>query len=292
VKRHFLARQGWTIWHPAVALALAAIGVFLTRAAWDDIRKIAMVDEEQSHIFLVPLVAAWMIWVRRFRLRNCAPAGTIVGPIVVAAGWLCSFVGYTDAIQSVWHLGAVLVAVGCLLSVLGVNVLFRFMPAFAVLVFLVPMPNAIRQMISIPLQTATAATTQVILETLGVAIERNGNVLSINNIEVAVAEACNGMRMVFALVLVSYAFAFGMPLRNFMRVIVLVASPFAAILCNVLRLIPTILLFGYSSSEVATAFHDISGWLMLPIAFGILLGVVRTLSWALIPVNRFTLAYQ
>lgn len=292
MKRHFLARQGWTVWHPIAAMALGALGVFLTRAAWSDISAIAMVDEEQSHIFLVPVVAAWMIWVRRFRLRNCAPGGSIVGPIAVALGWLCSTVGYANAVQSVWHLGAVLIVLGCVFSVLGKNVLFRFIPAFAVLVFLVPMPNAIRQLISIPLQTATAATTQVILETLGVAIERNGNVLSINNTEVAVAEACNGMRMVFALVLVSYAFAFGMPLRGFMRVVVLVASPIAAILCNVLRLIPTILLFGYSTSEVATTFHDVSGWLMLPLAFLILLGVVRTLSWALIPVNRFTLAYQ
>lgn len=292
MKRHFLVRQGWTLWHPAVAVLLAALGMFLTRAAWGDIRAIAMVDEEQSHIFLVPVVSVWMIWVRRFRLRNCTPAGTIVGPIAVGVGWLLSTVGYANAVQSVWHLGAVLVVLGCLFSVLGKNVLFRFTPAVAVLVFLVPMPNAIRQAISIPLQTATAATTQVILETMGVAIERNGNVLSINNIEVAVAEACNGMRMVFALVLVSYAFAFGMPLRNGMRVIVLFASPVAAILCNVLRLIPTILLFGYSSTEIAAAFHDVSGWLMLPLAFAILLGVVRALSWALIPVNRFTLAYQ
>lgn len=292
MKRHFLARQGWSPWHPVAALALAAIGVFLTRAAWGDIRAIAMVDEEQSHVFLVPVVSVWMIWVRRFRLRNCPPAGTIIGPVAVGLGWLLSTIGYANAVQSVWHLGAVLIVLGCVFSVLGKNVLFRFMPAIAVLVFLVPMPNAIRQAISIPLQTATAATTQIILETLGVAIERNGNVLSINNIEVAVAEACNGMRMVFALVLVSYAFAFGMPLRIGMRVIVLFASPIAAILCNVLRLIPTILLFGYSSTDVATTFHDVSGWLMLPLAFAILLGVVRTLSWALIPVNRFTLAYQ
>ena len=37
------------------------------------------------------------------------------------------------------------------------------------------------------------------------------------------AEACNGMRMVFALVLVSYAFAYSMPLRNTVRILVLIA---------------------------------------------------------------------
>jgi len=71
---------------------------------------------------------------------------------------------------------------------------------------------------------------------------------------VTVAEACNGMRMVFALVLVSYAFAFSMPLRNGVRLVVLAASPLAAIVCNVIRLIPTIWLYGNARREVAGTF--------------------------------------
>ena len=33
-------------------------------------------------------------------------------------------------------------------------------------------------------------------------------------------------------------------------------------------------------------FHDYSGWLMLPIAFLILLGIIKMLRWAMIPVMR------
>jgi exosortase len=200
--------------------------------------------------------------------------------------------GFNMGIQSLWHAGAVAVVTGCALSVLGKNVLFRFMPAFAVLVFLIPVPGTVRQSIAVPLQTATAATTQAIFETLAVPVERSGNVLIINGTEVAVAEACNGMRMVFALVLVSYAFAYSMPLRNSVRILVLLASPVAAIACNVVRLIPTIWLYGFSSSGVADWFHDISGWVMLPVGFFMLLGIIRLLRWALIPVARFNLAYQ
>ena len=117
-------------------------------------------------------------------------------------------------------------------------------------------------------------------------------VLSINGVEVGIAEACNGLRMVFALVLVSGAFAFGNPLRWYVRAIILIASPVSAIFCNVLRLIPTVWLYGYSSSDVAGNFHDISGWCMLLVAFLLLMVIIRLLRWALVPVACYTLAYD
>lgn len=287
-----LMNVGWTPWHIVGAIAMTLAGIAATWPSWADIVTLAARDEEASHIFLVPIVAVWMAWVRQARIRYCAPRGQFIGPILVAIGWAVYAFGYSRNIQSAWHSGAVIVVVGCILSVLGKNVLIRFLPAFAVLAFLVPVPGSLRQQISNPLQTATAAGTQALLETLGASVERSGNVLSINGVAVAVAEACNGLRMVFALVLVSYAFAFSLPLRSLVRVIVLLASPLAAIGCNIARLMPTVWLYGYANDSIADLFHDISGWLMLPIAFLLLLGIVRVLRWALIPVAKFNLAYQ
>lgn len=288
----FLTKQGWSNWHVVTALALGFSAVALTWEAWADIVRIALADEEQSHVILVPVVAVWMIGVRAVRMRNCPPRSGWIGTMIVGVGWLLSWVGYNNAIQSFWHGGAVLILIGSVLSVLGIGVLSKFLPAFVVLLLLVPIPGLIRQAISLPLQEWTAITTQAILETVAVPVERSGNLLVINGVEVAVAEACNGMRMVFALVLVSYAFAYGLPLRDWARFLVLISSPIAAMVCNVLRLIPTVLLYGYASADTAKLFHDLSGWLMLPLAFVLLLGVLRAVRWALIPVNRFTLAYQ
>ena len=284
----------WETWHFIAAAAFAALAVVLTLPAWRDIYQIATLDEEQSHIFLVPVVSAWMFWARRLRLRTCPPAGTFIGPMIVALGFFSYVFGYNNAVASMWHAGAVAIVVGCVLTVLGKNVLFQFLPAFVVLVFIVPIPGVIRQQVSGPLQVATAIVTQVILDIFSVPLERTGNVLVINGRAVAVAEACNGMRMIFALVLVSYAFAFSIPLRNTTRLLVLVCSPVAALICNVIRLIPTVLVYGYQAegSKMGDQFHDWSGWFMLPIAFMLLMVVMRALKWALLPVMRFNLAYQ
>lgn len=335
-------RNGWTVWHVVGLQVMAALGVMLTWEAWADILNIASKDEESSHIFLVPIIFAWLIWVRRERLRFCAPGGGMVGPVLVLVGWVLNSFGYNPSgsifspivrpimwvalmgmhwvvkivslgyfspdflsyldksVQSLWHGGAVLVVVGCVLSFAGREVLARFLPAFAVLVFLVPMPVSLRQWIAIPLQGALAMLTQQILDLMNIVVVRTGNLLEINGVPVAIAEACNGLRMVFALVLVSYAFAFGTPLRAYVRWTIILASPIVALLCNIVRMIPTVWLYGFSDQmlwglhgkEVANTFHDVAGWVMLVVAFLMLMGIIRVLRWAMVPVTRYTLAYD
>jgi len=281
-----------TLAHVALAAAMAALGVLATLPAWKDIYLIAWVDEEYSHIFVVPFVAIFLVWVRRMRLRHCKPSGRMIGPVVVALGWMLNSIGFYSGIQSFWHGGAVLVVVGCILSVLGKGVIFRFFPAFLLLVFLVPAPGRLRLAIAGPLQNWTASITQRLLEAGGVInTEVNGNALTINGHAVLVAEACNGLRMVFSLIMVGFAFCFAMPLRNYIRALILLISPLAAIFCNVIRIIPTIWMFGYMP-QYAQRFHEFAGWAMLPLAFTMLYGLIRTLQWALIPVNEYTLASQ
>jgi exosortase len=281
-----------TAWHLLAAAVLAALGVLVTFDAWHEIYLYATHDEEASHIFIVLPVALWLIWVRRMRFRHCRPSGTIVGPLMVAFGWWLGSYGFNNQRTIFYHLGSLLVVLGCIFSVLGKNVLFRFFPAVAVLVFIVPVPGQIRQSIAMPLEAWTARIAQTLLDIMGVQTEVSGNLLSINGTAVTIAEACNGMRMVFPLFLIAYAFSFGLPLRQGVRFLILLASPITAIVCNVLRTLPIIWLYGYSNREIAHSFHDYSGWLMLPIAFLLLLGIIKLLKWAMLPVTRYTLAGQ
>lgn len=286
-----LSAPHWTRWQPVALAVLMALGIAATFDAWRDIFRIVCKDEESSHIWLVPVIAAWLVWRRRGRLRRCAPTGLLLGPILIVLGGLLYMAGAVYLIQSPWHAGAVLLLIGCMLSVLGKDTLVQLAPAFVVLIFLVPVPGRLRQQIAIPLEGLTAQTTQFCCEILGLPVERQGTVLQINGVDVAIEEACNGLRMVFSLTLVSYAIAFSSPLKNSIRLGMIAASPLLAIVFNVLRLVPTVWLYGYFPITTANHFHDISGWLMPPAAFLTLLGLVRLLRWAMVPVTRFTLAY-
>lgn len=288
----FPDRYGWSFKHVIMIIVLMAAAVLASFPQWADIAMIAMKDEESSHIFLVFPIAAWLVWIRRVRFRRCRPHSSWVGPLMILAGYTLASVSYVNAFQAGWHGGAVLMLVGAITTVVGANVIANFMPAVMILVLLVPIPGNIRLSIAGPLQNATARVTTLVLEMMGFYVERSGNLVNINDMPVAVAEACNGMRMVFALVLVSYAFAFSVPLRNSVRIMVLLLSPVAAIICNVIRLTPTVILYGNAPEDIANGFHDMAGWLMLPIAFMMLMGITRALRWAMVPTYRFTLATQ
>ncbi len=290
----FATRYHWGPRHVVALILMIGAAVFAGFDQWKDIFTIAWNDEEASHILLVIPIAVWLIWIRRIRFRRCPPRASWVGLIIVIAGWGLSAWSFQNAFQAGLHGGAVLMLFGAITSVVGLQVIANQAPGMLILMLLVPVPGNIRLAIAGPLQNATARATTFTLELFGFWVERTGNLVMINDMPVAVAEACNGMRMVFALILVTYAFAFTIPLRNSMRVLVLLLSPIAAILCNVIRLVPTVLLYGYEpeGTNIADQFHSFSGWLMLPIAFFLLLLITRALRWALIPTYRFTLASQ
>jgi exosortase len=292
MNRLSLRRNGWRPWHLVAAVVLAALGFAATLDAWRDMLAIALGDEEASHIFLVPIIAAWLVYVRRDRWRYCVPRHHWIGPLLVAVGWAASSFGYYNAAQALWHGGAVLILIGCVLTALGGDVLRRFAPAFVVLIFLVPVPGSIRLGIALPLQEVLARMTWTAFDVAGVHVEQFGNLIRINDQAVQVAEACNGLRMVFTLVLVSYAVAFGTPLKGYARFLLIALSPLSALVCNFARMVPTVWLYGNASHEAAAGFHDVAGWIMLFLAFLLLMGIIRVLRWALLPVARYTLAYD
>ncbi|MCC6581319.1 MAG: exosortase/archaeosortase family protein [Phycisphaeraceae bacterium] len=287
--RHTLLRNGWTLLHLIGAAAMLLASLWVTWDAWSDVIALTMRQEEFSHAALALPLALWLAWVRRGRLRICQPIGTWIGPAMIFAGGALSTIGYQQAIEVFWHGGSLMIVCGSVLSVLGRDALAQFAPAWAVLIFLIPVPGTIRQALAVPLQSVVTSATAWFFDLAGQPLQQNGNLLTIHGVDVAIAEACNGMRLVFALILVSYALAFSLPLRRYVRLLILLASPLSALLCNILRTIPTVWFYGNWPSR-ADFFHAVSGWIMLLAAFGLLMAMLKVLKWATVPITRFTLA--
>lgn len=284
-------------WIHLVALAiLVSIGIWITHRQWGDIFRFAgNPDGEFQHIYLVPYIALFLIWVRRERIKYLRVSGTMIGPLLIGLGALASQYGLDHRVLALFHLSAILILVGCFVCVLGKQALFRFLPAALVLVMMVPTPGRIRLEIAQTLQHGTAEIAQGLLEFGNVHTTVEGNTISIKGRPVNVDEACNGMRLVFPLFLLGYAFAFSLPLRMSVRIALIGVSPIVALVCNVLRTLPIIWLYGQEDEYYRNwgqRLHDWSGWIMLPLAFIVLLGLIRMLRWMAVPVERFTLASQ
>lgn len=277
----------WRFQDGVVLAALVALAVAAGLPAWRDIALTGLENPEQSHLLLALPLALWLGWLRRGRARKNGPRWTLWGSAAAGAGGVLFLAGPAWGYDVLWHLGAVVMLAGSVLCVVGPRFAAAFFPSFVGLLFLLPVPGAIRQQIAMPLQDVSAVAGEFALDTLGVAVERTGSALKVNGKEVFIAEACNGMRMVSALALVAFAFIFSVPMSNRIRTIVLLVSPLVAVLVNIVRLIPTVLFYGYADDRWASAFHDLSGWLGLALAFGLLWSFLGLLRWLEVPVTPY-----
>ena len=284
--RRLHLRRGWSTQRVVIGLLLCALAVLACWRAWADIFWIAWRDDEASQIWLTPFVAAWLVWIRWDALRRTRPRYSMLGPVLVAAGLTLNLAGFAANLEIAWHAGAVLTVLGAAATALGRDILLRGLPAVLVLAFLVPVPSSIRQQIALPLQQGVAYASELAFGLVGLDVKRDGNLLTYNGQTAMIAEACNGMRMMFALLLVAYAFAFGTPLIPQVRAALILVSPIIAIVCNIIRVVPTVVVIGHYPDAVGTLFHDFSAWVMLGVAFAILLGLVRLLDWAEVPVMQ------
>jgi exosortase len=269
-----------------LAIALAVFCAWITLDAWQDIVLLAWKDEQSSHVMAVPLAVAVLLLARRKRFATVKVQPHFIGCLMVAAGLFGWFWGYHNEIQIAWHGGAILAATGAFLSVMGVDVLRKFLPAIVVLGFLLPAPMTIRNHITMPMQSIAATATFSVCDVLGMGVTQAGQTLRINGQDVTVAEACAGMKMVFTLFLACFMSAYSLPLREPVRWLILLLAPLVAIVANVARLVPTLWAYGKFSPEAADFIHIWLGWGMVIVAFFALDGVAKLLDWLSLPVFK------
>ncbi len=94
-----------------------------------------------------------------------------------------------------------------------------------------------------------------------------GNVILLTEGELGVAEACSGLRMMMLFVTVCVGAAFVMKSGFWVKVLVVLSAVPIALAANVMRITVTGVLYQVASHNVAEAvYHDLAGWIMMPLA--------------------------
>jgi exosortase/archaeosortase family protein len=98
-------------------------------------------------------------------------------------------------------------------------------------------------------------------------------VILLNEVELNVVEACSGLRMLVVFFAFATAVALIVKRPLWEKLLLLVSAIPIALVVNVLRITATGVLFETVSSQAAKlVFHDLAGWLMMPVAL-VLLGL-------------------
>jgi exosortase len=265
----------------AAGLALLAAGGWSYRPTLTDLVDFWRQNSDYSAGGLVPLVAICLIWGDRRALRKL-PAGVCWwGLAVLLLSQAIRLAGLFYMFGSLERYSLVLAVAGVCLFVFGYPVTRRLVWVLLFLLLMVPLPERVHNHLAIPLQDVATSSSVFCLELLGFLVTRQGHVLQLSErTTVAVAEACSGLRMLTAFVVVAATLAFLVHQSPWKKFIVLISSIPVAILANTLRLVITVLLYEWASNETAEKFfHDFAGLTMMPLAVVVLVLELRLLRW-------------
>ena len=257
-----------------LALGLAVVGVLIW-AYWSAIYRLVG-DWNGEHDYnknysvgmLVPLIAVYLVWHLRDRFRQCRISPCWWGLGLVLLAQVARGFGLLFLYESVERYSIVLTVLGLVLLVAGRRAFWQGRWILLFLFLMVPFPGRIHNMISGPLQTCATKGAVFLLEVVGVTVSREGNVIVLNgDTPLAVAEACSGLRMLTAFIVVAATLAFLVRRPRWQKAALVLSSVPVAILCNLVRLCITAMLFLVADNETAeTFFHDFAGLAMMPLA--------------------------
>ncbi len=230
-------------------------------------------SDEYSSGLLVPFIAVYILWLRRKDLRSIPVKPSMFGLFLFIFSQIIRLFGLFFFYISAENISIVFSIAAIVLLLFGWKLLIKVSTVILFLFLMLPWPNRIHAAVSLPLQHISTASAVFCLEVFGFDIIREGNVIHIGNAVVAVAEACNGLRMITAFFVISGLVALLVNRTWWEKLIVLVSSVPIAFLCNTLRLAITAIIFTWIEGPYwEEIFHDFGGYAMMPLALGFIVG--------------------
>ena len=225
-------------------------------------------NDDYSAGQLVPLIALFLVWRQRKTLRRCVLKPCWWGMALLIMAQAARFYGLMFMYESGVRYSMVLTLAGLVLMVAGRQVFRSVLWILLFLFLMFPLPGRVHNLINGPLQRIATTGSVFLLEAFGVRVSQEGNVVMLNEkIPMAVAEACSGLRMLIAFVIVAAFIAYMVKRSRRQKAVLLLSSIPVAVMCNILRLCVTAVLFLLASAEVAQKFfHDFAGLAMMPAA--------------------------
>lgn len=236
-------------------------------------------DENYSIGALVLPAAVFLAWQDRTTLNRLEWRPCWWGLSLIVLGLGIRMFGLMRVLDSIERYGMIISLIGVILLVVGPQVFFRLVWLLLFLFLMVPLPGRVHNLVAGPLQILATQGALFITELLGLRVLVQGNVLIVDGESIAVAEACSGLRMLTAFVVVAYMLAYVIRCPAWQKVLLVLSSIPVAIICNLARLVVTVLLVKLVSPDFAHFFfHDLGGWAMMPLAVLILLAEQKILS--------------
>lgn len=238
-------------------------------------------DEDMAHGFFVPLVILWVVWRERARWRPLAAEPSAWGYAVLSLGAGLDFAGALGAGLFARSLGLLVSAAGVVLCLGGVRWLRVLAFPFGLAFFMLPKLAVVYNQATLPLQLLATRLAATLLTAARFTVVREGNILNVAGHNIAVVEACDGIRYLIPLVFTALVFGYLRGSTAAMRIALACAAVPIAIVANGVRVAAA----GPLPALTGGPLHAAAGWLIFVLSLG-LLGLLPRLFEIVSPTHR------
>ena len=232
-----------------------------------------------SHGFAIPIIAAYLVWARRDRLRAAAIEPSLWGLPIIAVGLLGLVLGVQAQESFAARASLPVTLLGLTIGLAGGRVAREAWIGIAYLGFMVPLPWATLKLITYRSRLFDANVSAYALGWLGVPVYQDGVVLQLPNITLEVADDCSSIPAIAALASLGVAYA-ALTWRpvGVRATLVLAAIPLA-ISANIVRITSTAAAAYYIGRwTLGTAYHHFNGTVNFLLTFMLLMLLDRGLA--------------
>ena len=279
-------------------MAGGVLVVLLVSVFWEWFRRqVAWASHEPSdwgHTLIIPFISGYFVWNKRhIILAQPLHPAWIGAPIMVfGIAWymVCNVGPAGLAHHNIRSTGLGITLIGIGLLLLGWRAMeYVWFPLFYMIIFAQTVSERFMNLVTYRMQDISAKGAYVLLNLIGIQTDHSGNVLTIfkdgEPVQLNVAEACSGMRMLVAFLALGVAMAY-VSLPKLWQQISLVALGIPiSIFVNVLRVASLGILGMFDQNFMSGEFHHMIGLVWLLPAFFSYLGALWILSQFLVEVD-------
>jgi len=235
---------------------------------------------DDSYGLALVAVAVAVCWKRRDALTRAAdaPPSPLSTLALLLAGLLLYIVGQLGADVFLTRASLVVILAGTIWFACGTGSMRAMAAPLLFLLIAIPLPALVVNAVTLPMQLTASRLAEHTLNTAGVAVFRDGNVLELPSGSLEVAEACSGLRSAVSLAAIAVLFAWTQPSWP-RRAALMAASVPIAIVMNGLRITATALASEAWGPDAATGgWHEFTGWVTFVASVSLLVLVQRALT--------------
>ena len=252
-------------------LLLAFVFCYYPTFLWLNQRYLG-VNSYYSHGYLIPLVSAYLIYLKREKIRQIECESNCGGLVTIVFALLLHILGTLGSINFISGFSIVFYLFGTSLYLCGGNVTRLVAFPLFFLVFMCPIPDVLIDVIAIPLKSMATSFALLIMDLLDIPYLRQGFRIQFAASAFVIGTPCNGMRSLISFLALGLLLVFFLRTAFWKKALFLAIIPPVSIVLNGLRiaiLLGIANMYGQDAAAPDSYLHDSSG--LFVFAIGILL---------------------